>query len=152
MASFPAFLLSKWPDPFLAQSAREVGEIQMSGWKNRMDAGARGMEADTSAIAGLGQRIDPHIRQQVGLDASGVRFLTNPRGEYLVVQAADVVPPLPLLLGELAGDGVGDRAPERHKVAPSRDAEGWIAVVGPDPAAGRRGPTLRSCAAPTLRY
>jgi hypothetical protein len=76
----------------LAESAREVGEIQMSGWQNRMDAGARGMEAVTSAIAGLSQRIDPHTGRQVGLDASGVRFFANPHGEYLVVQAADVDP------------------------------------------------------------
>jgi hypothetical protein len=76
----------------LAQSAREVGEIQMSGWQNRMDANWRGAQSVSSALAGLSQRIDPHTGQQVGLDASGVRFFANPHGEYLVVQAPDVDP------------------------------------------------------------
>jgi hypothetical protein len=76
----------------LAESAREVGEIQMSGWQNRMDANWRGAQSVSSALAGLSQRIDPHTGQQVGLDASGVRFFANPQGEYLVVQAADVDP------------------------------------------------------------
>jgi hypothetical protein len=76
----------------LANSFREVGEIQMSGWQSRMDADWRGTRSVTDALAGLDRRIDPHTGQEVRLDAGGTRYFANSAGEYLVVEAPDVDP------------------------------------------------------------
>lgn len=76
----------------LANSFREVGEIQMSGWQNRMDANWRGTQQFSSAIMGVHQRIDPFTGQTIALDDAGRRFFANPAGEYLIVDAPDVDP------------------------------------------------------------
>ena len=76
----------------LANSAREVGEIQMSSWQNRMDANWRGTQQFSSAIMGVDQRVDPFTGETVALDGAGRRFFANSTGEYLIVDAPDIDP------------------------------------------------------------
>lgn len=76
----------------LAESFREVGEIQMSGWQSRMDADWRGSRAVADALAGVSRQVDPHTGREVTLDGLGTRYFANAHGEYLVVDAPDVDP------------------------------------------------------------
>ncbi len=76
----------------LANSFREVGEIQMSGWRERTEADWRGAQSVADALAGLDRRVDPHTGREVRLDATGTRFFANAAGEFLVVDAPDLDP------------------------------------------------------------
>jgi hypothetical protein len=78
----------------LAESFREVGEIQMSGWESRMNADWRGNRSVADALAGVGRRVDPHTGSAVTLDGLATRYFANPHGEYLMVEAPDVDPRL----------------------------------------------------------
>ncbi len=76
----------------LAESVREVGEIQMSGWQSRMEADWRGNRSVADALAGVTRRTDPHTGGEVTLEGLGRRYFANSRGEYLMVDAPDVDP------------------------------------------------------------
>lgn len=76
----------------LADSFREVGELQMSGWRNRSEADWRGAQAVADALGGWSRRVDPHTGREVRLDATGTRFFANAAGDYLVVHEPDLDP------------------------------------------------------------